>query len=129
MYMLKVKDESRKLRWRLTCIRHWRELRGFTLERAAEALSRPPYKLKYTHNSLGRVERGEQMPPVGHIEALASLYRTDIESLLNRRPEDHEVAPTASGILQLWDKAESAERVLLIDIAKRVVPNGGTKSQ
>jgi transcriptional regulator with XRE-family HTH domain len=119
--------KSKPLRWRTNCIRHWRDFRdGMTLEAAAEALSRPPYNLDYTHNSLGRIENGKQMPTIELIEALARLYRTDIDSLLNRRPEtaDREPAPTARGLLQLWDKAAADERGLIIDVARKVVKTG-----
>jgi hypothetical protein len=80
LYM--AKDEP--LRWRRTCIRFWREYRDYTLEQAAEALAR--YSVTTTHASLGRIERGVQMPKIEMIEALASLYRTDIHKLLNERP-------------------------------------------
>jgi transcriptional regulator with XRE-family HTH domain len=94
-----------------------------TLEIAAERLARPPFNLDYTHNSLGRIENGKQMPTIELIEALAKMYETDIDSLLNRRPE---TGPTTSakGLLQLWDKAGGDERSLIIDVAKRVVKTG-----
>ncbi|NWG25892.1 MAG: helix-turn-helix transcriptional regulator [Pseudorhodoplanes sp.] len=125
MYMTGSKD----LRWRKTMIRHWREFREFTLEAASEALSRPPYNLDYTHNSLGRVERGMQMPTIELIEALAKLYQTDTHSLLNRRPSDGDAAPGkdapgAKDLLNLWDRAAPDERGLIFDIVKRVVKTG-----
>jgi transcriptional regulator with XRE-family HTH domain len=120
MYMVKARAKQRPLRWRPNCIRLWREDAGFTLERAAETLGRAPFNLSYTHNSLGRVENGRQMPPIALIEALAKLYRTDIDSLLNRKPKS-DPAPTANGILELWDRAEDEERGLIIDLARRVV--------
>lgn len=122
MYMAK----NEPLRWRRNCIRYWREFRDFTLEAAAEALARPPHRLAYTHNSLGRVERGLQMPTIELIEALAKLYETDVDSLLNRRPEGAEAVagPTARGILALWDQARPDERGLILDVAKRVVKTG-----
>lgn len=121
MYMLKPKAKIVKLRWRVTCIREWRKFRKFTLESAADALSRAPYGIKITHQSLGRIEKGKQLCKINLIEALAVLYRTDIESLLNRGPEIPDVPATAAGILQLWDKAASDERGVIIDVAKRVV--------
>lgn len=110
-------------------MRHWRKFRGFTLERAAEALSRHPHNLEYTHNSLGRVERGEQMPTIELIEALAKLYETDTHSLLNRRPAEGDQAtlkgpPAAKDILQFWDRAAPDEQGLIFDIVKRMVKTG-----
>lgn len=118
MYMATRKKKP--LRWRTNCIQTWRKDRHFTLETAAAKLSEPPYNLDYTHNSLGRIENGKQMPPIQLIEALAKLYDTDIDSLLNRPPG---TAPgkTANGMLRLWDQAEPDEQTLLIDLAKRVV--------
>jgi transcriptional regulator with XRE-family HTH domain len=119
MYMAKGKP----LRWRHNCIRFWREFRGMTQEQAAAALARPPFNLDYGYNSVGRVENGKQMPTIELIEALATLYDTDIDSLLNRRPETARESPpaTAKGLLQLWDQAQTEERGLIVDVAKRVV--------
>lgn len=119
MYMVKNKS----LRWRKNCIRLWREHRGLTLEQAAEALDRAPFNLDYTYASLGRIENGKQMATIALIEALAQLYLTDIDSLLNRCPETEGSAPpaTAKGILQLWDRAATDERGLIFDLAKKVV--------
>lgn len=118
MYMAK-----KPLRWRKNFIRQWRDFRGFTQESAAEALSRPPYNLDYTHASLGRIENGKQMPTIALIEALAQLYRTDIDSLLNRPPEAP-AAATSKGLLSLWDRAEHDERGVILDVAKRIVKSG-----
>lgn len=84
---------AEKLRWRRTGIRTWRDAKKLTLEEVAEILGRPPYKIKTTHNSLGRVERGQQMPKIELIEALTKIYDIDIHSLLNRtagRPRPNE---------------------------------------
>jgi transcriptional regulator with XRE-family HTH domain len=87
--------QNEPLRWRRTCIRFWREYRDYTLEQAAEALER--YHITTTHASLGRIERGRQMPTIEMIEALAALYRTDINRLLNERPPGHaDIAPHKS---------------------------------
>lgn len=121
MYMVKRKEKP--LRWRKNAIRAWRELRKFTLETASEALSHPPHDIEITHNSLGRIENGKQMPSIELIEALAKLYDTDIDSLLNRPPASG-AAQTATGILSLWDRAAADERGLILDVAKRVVKTG-----
>lgn len=85
---------------------------------AAEEISHPPYNLNYTHNSLGRVEKGKQMPPIGLIEALAKLYNTDIESLLNRAPKQGPGG--ANEIIQLWDEADQDSRNLVLGVAKKM---------
>lgn len=118
-----ARAKQKPLRWRTNCIRHWRDLQKMTLEEASEALLKPPYRLDYTHNSLGRVENGKQMPTIALIEALAQLYRTDVDSLLNRHPKTAP-RPTAQGILSLWDVAAPEERGLILDVAKRVVKTG-----
>lgn len=118
MYMAKDKP----LRWRPTQIRAWRDLRNITLEGAAAALAKPPYRIETTHVSLGRVELGKQMPNIGLIEALAILYRTDVYSLLNRAPTHDDAIPgSASEILKLWDMADDDGRHLIANVAKRVV--------
>ena len=124
MYM--VKGTAKTLRWRENRIRYWREFRNMTLETASEALGQPPYSLDCTHNSLGRVENGKQMPSIELIEALAKLYRTDIDSLLNRRPDENheEPLPTAKAILRLWDRAAPDEQDLIMGIARKVVKTG-----
>lgn len=121
MYMVKRKEKP--LRWRRNAIRQWRDLRKFTLETASEALSAAPYSIEITHNSLGRIENGKQMPSIELIEALAKLYETDIDSLLNRPPGPGQPG-TAKGILHLWDQAAPDERGLLFDLAKRMVKAG-----
>jgi transcriptional regulator with XRE-family HTH domain len=114
-----AKQKSKPLSWRESCIRYWRDALDLTLEGVCETLAKPPYNIRYTHNSLGRVEHGKQLPKINLIEALAKIYRTDIDSLLNRRPE---AAPgaTAKGLLALWDRAAPDERDLIIDVAKKV---------
>lgn len=121
------KAKAPPLRWRPNCLRFWREYRGNPSQEAVvEALSRPPYSINYTYASLGRVERGEQMPPINVIEALASLYETDVDSLINRRPEltadvaDPDSPASAKLILHLWDRATADERRILVGMALRM---------
>lgn len=121
MYMAKRKEKP--LRWRKTAIRTWRDHRGITLESAEETLAKPPYSVKITHNSLGRIENGKQMPSIALIEALAKLYDTDVDSLLNR-PPGSEPTNNATGVIKLWDRASSEERELIMGVAKRVVKSG-----
>lgn len=120
VYMIKKRGTKPALRWRPNCIRFWREYRGFTLEEAAEALSRPPHDLNYTHTSLGRAENAKQMPKIEMIEALAKLYGTDVDSLINRRPEASPIE-SARGIIELWDAASTDERGVILEVARRVV--------
>lgn len=132
MYMVKKKQ----LRWRVTKMRLWRKYRGFSQERVAEILSRPPYSLPpyniqedITYASIGRYESGNQMPDGAMLEALAKIYETDIDSLLNRIPEAGKSPPSienpnARTLLWHWDRAAPDERGVIIDIAKRVVKTG-----
>jgi transcriptional regulator with XRE-family HTH domain len=111
-------------RWRETCIRHWRGTAGLTLEAVSELLAKPPYNLEtgITHTSLQRVETGLQMPKVELIEALAHLYKTDVNSLLNELPTVPQRSRARYGDLaDVWDRASPAERAKIIAIAKTVV--------
>lgn len=67
-------------------MRLWRIHRDYTQQETADALGAPPYNLETTYVSIGRYERGEQVPPTDMLEAIAALYRTDVYSLLNERP-------------------------------------------
>lgn len=117
------KRKEKPLRWRVTCMRHWRLHKDqMTLEEAAEALGRAPYNISTTHATLGRYENGKVMPPIGVVEALAALYGTDIDSLLNRLPTipaKRETVP--SSIADAWNKANPDERERLVRVVKAAV--------
>lgn len=82
----KPRPAAKVRRWRATRLRDWRKAAGLSLEEVCEKLAERPFLIEYTHASLGRVERGEQMPLIELIEALALIYRSDVNSILNRMP-------------------------------------------
>lgn len=69
----------------------WRKRAGFSQERVAEILEME--ELIDSHASVSRIERGIQRPSIVVIEAMARLYGTDIDSMINRPPP--ETAPPA----------------------------------
>jgi transcriptional regulator with XRE-family HTH domain len=126
--MAKKPKKPPALRWRVTLIRHWRNHRRMTLEGAADALGKAPYRLKTTHNSVGRLEKGLQMPKIELIEALANLYETDIDSMLNRLPTvPVKERPDAAELAALWDEASTEDREKIVAIATTIVRGTRTK--
>lgn len=107
--------QKAQLAWRITHMREWRESRKMTLEATVEALAGLPDPIETTHASLGRIERGLQHPPIGMIEALAALYKTDVDSMLNRRPGE------ADDILSIWRQARPGQRRQIVEIAKTLI--------
>lgn len=123
---LKPRPKAPKpLAWRLTRIRHWREFAGLTLETAAEKIASPPYSLKKgtTHTSLGRVENGKQIPSIKMIEALAHLYGTDVDSLLNRLPTIPLAAkdPDAGELAKIWESTDREGRRRMLRVVKAAI--------
>lgn len=103
-------------------IRQWRlKIPGLTLEKLADRLA-TAHDLSITHASLSRIERGIQPYSQPILEALAAeLTKGDVASLLIRNPDDPE------GIWSLWDRAEPAERNMIVDLARTVIKGTGTK--
>lgn len=130
MYMPKKKAKATRvanqeaLRWRVTEMGAWREYRGFTQQAAADAIVER-YGLAITRESLGRYEQGKQMPLTEMIEAVADLYKTDIHSLLNRKPgEPGRNIRTAADLVGIWDEADERGRNFIAEAAERVRPSG-----
>lgn len=112
MYMKKrVVSRQKQLAYRRTFIRQWREYRNKTLEQLADIVG-------ITHASLSRIERGLQPYSQAILEAIADALMTDVPSLLMRDPTDPE------GIWSIWDKAQTGERKMIVDIAKTIVKTG-----
>jgi transcriptional regulator with XRE-family HTH domain len=131
VYMAKKTKKTKKpseLRWRPTLIRHWREHRKMTQERVADILAEAPYCLPYSYNSLGRLENGKQMPKIGLIEALAKIYETDIDSMLNRLPSlPTAPRPDAAELAATWDAASPEDRKKISAIAEIIVRGARTR--
>lgn len=119
--------KGKELNWRISKMREWRRFRKLKLSGVAETLSDPPYSLPSDHVKIGRYERGENPPDANYLEALAKLYGTDIDSMLNRTPGKtypHATDTTASAIIELWDEADIETRQFIIGFAHRVVRPG-----
>lgn len=121
VYMAKKPLPKKSQHWRPNHFRLWRDFRGLTQQQVEDALAAPPYNIELTRNSVSRIENAKQRPQIELIEALAKIYRTDVDSLLTRPPEASQATPpaTAQGLLQLWDQAAPQERGLIIEVAKR----------
>ena len=73
------------LRWRKTRIADWRTAAGFTQQQVADALTE--HGIKLDRVSVGRIEGGKQMPTIEALEFMATMFKTDITSMLNLTPE------------------------------------------
>jgi transcriptional regulator with XRE-family HTH domain len=82
----KLPAPPKKLFWRRTRIREWREAAHLTQQNVADALAERGVDL--SRESIQRIEAGTQRPLITAIEAMAGLFKTDVHSLLNRSPGD-----------------------------------------
>lgn len=80
-----------------------------TLEQAAGAAG-------MTAGNLSAMERGEQGYTPAGLQALADVYKTSPGWLLEVNPLDD-----SSGMLPIWDRADAAQRRMIVDLAKTVV--------
>lgn len=109
-------------------LRSWRERSELTLEEVAErvkivsadrALNDPDVRpMSMTHATLSRIERGK-LPYNQHLlEVLATIYRTDVPSLIMRDPG------AADGIWTIWDQLKPVERKRLVQIGQALKDTG-----
>lgn len=77
-------------KWRITKMRAWRESRKWTQQHVSDLLATLHPPVKITRNSILRYEAGLQRPPEHVVFGIASLYGTDVHSLLEMTPEDAE---------------------------------------
>lgn len=75
----------RKLRWRRTRISEWRDSAKLTQQQVTDLLAERGLELDRV--SVVRIEGGKQMPTIEVLEAMASIFKTDIDSMLNFTPE------------------------------------------
>jgi hypothetical protein len=87
-------------RWRENRISEWRRHYDpdFTQQDVADYLAglTPPIRLDRV--SVGRIETGMQMPAIEVIEAMARLYGTDIDSMVNLSPQEAEDVQAFKGL-------------------------------
>jgi transcriptional regulator with XRE-family HTH domain len=107
--------KPKPLVWRRSHIRDWRNYRKVTLEQLAERLAALDPPITTTHASLGRLERGMQLPKIDLIEALAKVLNTDVDSMLNRLPSDD------SEFRPLWNRASDEQKELILGITQKIV--------
>lgn len=76
------------LRWRRTRIKDWRESvrPKMTQQAMADALAEEGIELDRV--SVLRIEAGTQMPSIETVEAMARILKTDVDSMLNRTPDE-----------------------------------------
>lgn len=119
MVQTKRKPVPKSRRWRPTRLRDWRNAAGLSLEAVCEKLAERPFLIEYTHASLGRVERGEQMPLIELIEALAVIYKSDVTSILNRLPGTAQPKePDAGELLESYRAAAADDRPRILTLVK-----------
>ena len=93
---------------RPTCIRNWRQHRGYSLDRLADMV--PMDK-----SNLSKVERGILPYNQEMLERLADALMTDVASLLMRDPMQ------AGAIWSLWERASPGERAQIETIAEALI--------
>ena len=96
-----------------TFFKEWRKYRGLTLEAAAE-------RAGMTAGNLSAMERGAQGYTQAGLEGLAHAYNCDPGQLLTVNPSDGEA------IWSIWERAKTADRAKIVDIAKTIVGKTGT---
>jgi transcriptional regulator with XRE-family HTH domain len=109
------KPEVRKLTGSGRFIRKWRERdpRELSQEDLAELIGS-------SGASISRIESGDQPCTDDTADAIAHVLKIDKHSLLYRDPDDPET------IWPYWDKANEAERKMLVGIAKTIIGQTGT---
>lgn len=96
VYMQRKRKQTKQVapfgepHWRVTKMRAWRKYRKMTQQAVADALARFDPPVETTYVSIGRIERGLQKPDIAMIEAIAKVYRTKVDWMLNRDPKECE---------------------------------------
>ena len=92
-------------------LKQWREHRGLTQEQLAD-------RVGWSVGNVSQLERGLQGYSQEGLESLAEALQCDPGHLLNVDPSKDDA------IWSIWEKAEPAERRLIVDLAKTVVKTG-----
>lgn len=92
-------------------LREWRQHRGYSLERVAEAVG-------MTHASLSRIERGLQQPRDELLVLLADYYQTEPASLRMRDPTEPD------SLWTIYDQLTPVQRRQVTEIAKTILRTG-----
>ena len=100
-------------------LREWRVFHGLALQAVVDRVGEladeraiPRTRIGLTHGNLSRIERGK-VPYNQHLlDLLALVYRTDVPSLIWRKPDDPD------GLWAVWDKLGDEQRAQVVEIAK-----------
>lgn len=96
---------------RRTFIREWRKFRGMTQEQLAD-------RLGWSVSNVSQLEQARQGYSQEGLEALAEALDCDVGQLLM-------VDPTKDDAMwSIWEKAQSGERKMIINVAKSIVKTG-----
>jgi len=90
-------------------VKEWREYRNLTQEQLAE-------RVGWSVGNVSQLERGLQGYSQEGLEALAEALQCEPGQLLNVDPTDD------NAIWSLWERAGSAQRQTLLEVAKGLVP-------
>lgn len=93
---------------------HWRKHNDLNQEDVGA-------RLGVTHATISRWENGEIEPGAGTLDRLATLYKTDIHSMLNRLPAVTDSAngpETAQAICQLAQRISEPQRAIVLALLK-----------
>lgn len=103
-YMARTQDQKRrlpaarrpqptkKLPWRITRIRLWRDHVEMTQQEVADRLAQIDPDLDYTRTSVQRIETGKQRPPVVVLEAMVVMFQApNLSAMLDKTPEEAEM--------------------------------------
>lgn len=94
-------------------LREWREHRGLSQERLAEAIGT-------TAATISRIENRKQNWDQEFLKSAATALQCTPADLLNRDPSDSEA------IWSIWDQLDSSGREHVVDLAKTVLKRTGT---
>lgn len=114
LYMRRTRPGQLKLRatrspsYRPTKLKAWREHRGFTLERLAEAVGT-------THSTLSRWENGRHPYEQELLEKLATALQTTPGQIIDRDP------PRDDDIWTIWYRAAPQQKRQIEAMAKALV--------
>lgn len=89
-------------------LKEWREYRGLTQEQLAE-------RVGMSKSNVSQLEQGRQGYSQDGLEALAEALQCDPGQIINVDPTKDDA------IWSIWERAKTAERSMIIDIAKTIV--------
>lgn len=89
-------------------LKEWREYRHLTQEQLAE-------RVGMSKSNISQLEQGRQGYSQEGLEALAEALQCDPGQIINVDPSKDDA------IWSIWERAKTAEREMIVDIAKTIV--------